>query len=121
MVNAWTLGHALKMLERQNPDHKPLPDEKRDIEEAWSVINSLASAVAPMGRYVSGRHHLGWSSPSLLGSYAAMILSRLAGGAEIRICPACRSPFTSTDRAQFYCSTSCRETAKKRRQRAARR
>ena len=93
LVNAWTLGHALGVLERQNPDHKPLPDEKREIGQAWSVINSLASAVAPTGRYVAGSHHLGWNSPSLLGSYATMILSRLAGGAEIRICPACRSPF----------------------------
>ena len=58
-----------------------------------------------------------WRSPSLLASFALMLLQDLAEQAPLYQCAVCNTLFTSKSRRAKYCSPKCRNTANKRIQR----
>jgi hypothetical protein len=90
---------------------QPIPeDEKagayptRPAHGYWE-LNELASVASLAGHpSSSGAPSRSWVFPSLLGSYAVMMLSDLAGGNQVRICQHCGAPFPSAAYKTFYCS-----------------
>jgi hypothetical protein len=60
-----------------------------------------------------------WSSPSLLCSFARMIVQDVSADLDMRTCECCKMPYL-TDRYQSrYCSESCGWKHRKRRARAS--
>lgn len=101
----------------------PFDDDEETI--AWRGIrrlNAYAAAVQPVGIISTERKvRAAWSSPSLLGCFAVMLLSDLAAGQLIRSCPNCGVFFLSGNRRVIYCSSSCRYAYQKRQWRAGQR
>lgn len=56
--------------------------------------------------------------PSLLASFALMLLHDLTGGRHIRRCDACGHVFAAAAYQKRYCSDTCRERLNKQRYRA---
>ena len=61
-----------------------------------------------------------WRSPSLLASFALMLLQDLAKNRHVRQCPAtaCGQVFAAASYQTVYCSVTCRNRMQKRRYRA---
>jgi hypothetical protein len=118
---ARSLAEAVRALEQLQRGAE-LDDEQEMI--AWRAIrriNAYAAAVSPVGLPASeGVLRVAWSSPSLLGCFAVMLLSDLAAGQLIRSCPNCGVFFLSGNRKAIYCSSSCRYAYQKRQWRAGR-
>lgn len=92
------------------------------LESAYWELNQLASVASLAGfPRDSGAPGVRWASPSLVGHYAIMMLSDLAGGNQVRICDRCGAPFLSAAYKAYYCSPRCKSAARKRRQRAGQR
>jgi hypothetical protein len=93
-----------------------LDEQQKTI--AWrglSRLNAFAAAVQPAATLSEkNRVRIAWSSPSLLGCFAVMLLSDLAAGQLIRACPNCGVFFLSGNRKAIYCSSSCRYAYQKR-------
>lgn len=90
------------------------PRSPEGLDAAHQQINGLAAPAAPALRATASGSEMRWTTPSLLSSYAIMTAIDLAGGADVRRCDMCGSPFiTATGWAQ-YCSTTCRRTHNRR-------
>jgi len=61
---------------------------------------------------------LGWSSVSLLAHMSMMVAADLVGPRTIRMCGRCHKYFMGNAHEARYCSTRCKNTMRKRRQRA---
>jgi hypothetical protein len=59
-----------------------------------------------------------WASPSLLASFAEMLVIDLVAGRRAQYCECCRSPFTTDAYQARYCSPRCRLRQQKRNLRA---
>jgi len=85
-----------------------------------TLINELSKGVSPVlySPSVRRRFRMGWASPSLLASFAAMAMLDLTRN-RILICSnkVCRSFFVSQSTKARYCSPRCRRTAQMRRRR----
>jgi hypothetical protein len=66
----------------------------------------------------AGRFRARWSSPSLQSTLALMAYVDLTGGSRIDACPVCGNIFVAHRTDHAYCSSRCKATARKRRQRA---
>jgi hypothetical protein len=111
----WTI-RAITHPEAFDPEMGAYP-----TSPGWGYLelNQLASVASLAGHPSSpGKTALSWNSPSLIGSFAVMMLSDLAGGSQVRICTQCGAPFLSAAYRAFYCSPRCKATAAKQRQRA---
>ena len=62
---------------------------------------------------------VGWSSPSLLGMYALMLLNDRKAGHEVKRCPNCAVFFLAKNSRARYCSSTCRHAQQKREWRKA--
>jgi hypothetical protein len=84
-----------------------------------SVMPSLVPALPRLGRSQpqSGRR-LTWRTPSLLSAFALMLAQDVTTGDHIHECPVCGQLFSSITAGAAYCSTSCKATSRKRRQRS---
>ena len=78
------------------------------ISAIASVVN-LASALSESDELI-----VGWSSPSLLGMYALMLLNDLKAGHEVKRCPNCEVFFLAKNPRARYCSSTCRHAQQKR-------
>ena len=103
------------------------PFEHRTPGEFWSdrgaflgitQINDAAWGTSLSGQFrKDGSLELKWSSMSLLGCFAVMILEDLAGGQRVMRCPVCQALFMAMAHQTRFCSTTCRNTYHKRAQR----
>jgi hypothetical protein len=59
-----------------------------------------------------------WSCPSLLSSFARMLLQDLSRGMKVLRCECCRGPFVTDNWRARYCSKACGWRHRKRRARA---
>ena len=59
-----------------------------------------------------------WASPSLLASFAEMLVTDIMGGKRIQRCECCEAPFISEAYQARYCSERCRLRQQKRNLRA---
>jgi hypothetical protein len=85
-----------------------------ELLAAHGQINALAASASPaLGRDALGSE-MRWTTPSLLSSYAIMTAIDLAGGADVRLCDVCGSPFVTPTGWAHYCSSTCRTTQNKR-------
>jgi hypothetical protein len=97
-----------------------------DSEEqvlAWRAVdrvNAIASTAQLSGGLMeNGGFGVGWWSPSLLGTFAVMLLSDLSAGHQVKRCPNCGVFFVSKNRRTSYCSSTCRYAFQKREWRKA--
>ena len=92
----------------------------RNASRAINQINAAAGVVAPRGALMpDGTKALGWTSHSLLGIYALMMLEDLSGGHRVMHCPVCGGFFLSAAHQSRFCSSTCRSTHHKREWRKA--
>jgi hypothetical protein len=82
------------------------------------TLNRLASAAAPALVETEDGFTWGWDSPSLLASFATMIISEASGGARPVACQTCGTTFLTKAYQSLYCSPTCKETAHTRRRRS---
>jgi hypothetical protein len=88
---------------------------------ALGQINGAASVVSPAGMLLAeGGKTIAWTSPSLLGLYAVMLLEDITGGQRVMHCPTCGGVFLSGAHQAKFCSSTCRATHHKREWRKAR-
>lgn len=86
-----------------------------DPEKVFSErLNALVSQVNPVLTHDKGEFKQRWVSPSLLASYAMMILQDLTSNRRILTCPVCNNIFVTDAWQGTYCSSTCRNTAQKR-------
>ena len=96
-------------------------DELTRIRGALQPINAIASVVDLTGTLMEGDEFaVGWSSPSLLGTYALMLLDDLKAGHQVQRCPNCGVYFLAKNPRARYCSSTCRHAQQKREWRKAR-
>lgn len=85
------------------------------------ALNTLLARVMPAAANSSGaKRTLAWSSPSLLGYYALMILQDLVAHRRVQTCETCSHIFLAGGYQTRYCSPRCRWTGQKRRQKETR-
>lgn len=99
------------------------PDQFREPDAPVETLRRLIEPVTPdveldptMPSQVNAR----WSSPCLQATLALMAYVDLTGGDRIDACPVCGSIFVAHRADHEYCSTRCKATARKRRQRSKR-
>lgn len=97
-------------------------DDRLLIGRALERVSAIASVV-DFGGALGEQDRLvaGWSSPSLLGMYAFMLLHDLRAGHEVKRCPNCEVFFLARNTRAVYCSSTCRHAQQKREWRRARR
>ena len=101
---------------------KPKATADAENEQAlWRGIDTLHALVAPASPTIrptdDGSFEQRWVAPSLLGSFAMMVLQDVERKRPLE-CKACGRPFLSTGYQTLYCSSTCRYREQKRRQRA---
>ncbi|MGO8684177.1 MAG: hypothetical protein ACLQUT_06315 [Thermoleophilia bacterium] len=112
---AWHLSNALAAF-AVSPGREPF--QTRNAELFLQQINDAAFGTSLAGWLADeGSVHLQWSSSSLLGCFAIMILEDLARGQRVMRCPVCGGVFLSGAHQAKFCSTTCRYTYHKREQR----
>lgn len=95
-------------------------DDLTGIRRALEPINAMASVVNLTGGLTEGdEFDVGWSSPSLLGMYALMLLDDLKAGHQVQLCPNCGVYFVAKNPRALYCSSKCRHAQQKREWRKA--
>ncbi len=82
------------------------------------ALNALLARVTPTAARSGDTEALAWSSPSLLGYYALMILQDLVAHRRVQPCETCGHIFLAGGYQTRYCSSRCRWTGQKRRQKA---
>ena len=90
------------------------PTSRETLDAMHQQINALAAPAAPALRSSGSGSEMRWTTPSLLSSYAIMTAIDLAGGADVRRCGVCGSPFITATGWANYCSTTCRKTQNRR-------
>lgn len=115
---AWALAAPLEGLEGWE---KPTGDYRDgNAIRAIDQLNHAASVVSPMGMLLeAGGKTMAWTSPSLLGMYAVMMIEDLTGGQRVLHCPVCGGVFLSSAHQARFCSSTCRSTHHKREWRKA--
>ena len=82
-------------------------DDRTLIWRALQRINAIASVVDLSGALSeTDEFFVGWSSPSLLGMYALMLLNDLKAGHEVKRCPNCEVFFLAKNSRARYCSST---------------
>jgi hypothetical protein len=95
----------------------PTTDQPEPVHRAMVFMTSLSTTVAEHLETGNGSFRRVRVSPALLSTYAEMFLSDLARGWRIRNCKTCSKIFVAANETAFYCSTRCRNTMQRRRQR----
>lgn len=114
---AYNLAAPLAGLQDWEPDGDW---RDRNAIRAIDQINAAAGVVAPRGALMGdGSKALGWTSHSLLGIYALMMLEDISGGQRVMHCPVCGGFFLSAAHQSRFCSSTCRSTHHKREWRKA--
>lgn len=109
---AYELAAPLAGLENWSPDGG---FGDRNALRALAQINKAAAVVSPVaGLMADGGKALAWSSPSLLGMFAVMMLEDITGGQRVMHCPVCGGVFLSAAHQAKFCSSTCRATHHKR-------
>ena len=97
-------------------------DRQAALEAAWRNLNDLTVDSPQAGRVdADGTVTLGYATPSLLASLALMLQKDLGDGATISRCAFCGTPVVSGIKWTAYCSTTCRWSDQKARQRRRKR
>lgn len=95
-------------------------EDRKLIWRALHRINAIASVVDLAGALSEDDELIvGWSSPSLLGMYALMLLNDRKAGHEVKRCPNCEVFFLAKNPRARYCSSTCRHAQQKREWRKA--
>jgi hypothetical protein len=95
---------------------RALPKSKK--RDALATINRLTSAVATeidLGRDGGIAHR--WSSPSLIATFAQMVKEDVVSR-RIAVCSGCGRTFVTRSPWARFCSDTCKQRVRKRRQRA---
>lgn len=97
----------------QTPEHRrPIAVERRRLAAALDDLASFTANVWPRAILdEQGKPEVRWTAPSLIGSFALMIMFDLAGKGTIRTCVRCGTPFASSAPQAVYCSDRCRNAA----------
>ena len=91
-------------------------------QDAIDRLNRLLGPIGPAAVLAADRHlRQQWGATSLLGAYALMALMDLTGQRPPRICGNCGKLFMTKAYQGTYCSSTCRNTAQKRRYRQRKR
>ncbi len=91
------------------------------LRQAMDAFHGLIETVSPtISPSVDGTPRQGWLATSLLGALAMMALLDLTESRRVMTCHTCRRIFVTKAYQAAYCSTTCRNTAQKRRHRAKR-
>ena len=116
---AMALRDAVSGLAHIKPLDKTTEDDEIWLGRGLRILEALIAPVSPALNPLSdGTFEQRWISPSLLASYAMMVLQDLTEQRRLRRCEVCGKLFTSAAYQARYCSDTCRHTAQKRRYRA---
>jgi hypothetical protein len=110
------LSWIMKALATHSTEYvQPTPQQHEQLTRAQDHLAAYTENTWP--RVVlneEGKPQVRWSAPSLLGSFALMIMFDLAGKGTIRTCAHCGTPFASSARQAVYCSDRCRNAVQQR-------
>jgi predicted nucleic acid-binding Zn ribbon protein len=84
---------------------------------AESGLHNMVGFVSPQLAREGVDYRMRWLSPSLLADLAYMALDDIAAGARVATCRRCGRLFMRHREDNVYCSATCAQTARKRRQR----
>ena len=119
LVGASTLRWAIDGLARNKPKATASEGDERSLSRGIKVLHAMVAAVSPTIRPLDdGLFEQRWVAPSLLGSFAMMVLQDLTENNRLLSCEVCGKLFLSVAWQARYCSSKCRHTAQKRRYRA---
>lgn len=98
-----------------------MPDDR--VHDGVRIARALAAPVnVTLIAKGGGQFEYRWASPSLLGTYAMMLVQHLTHPrAATSTCQVCGIPFISANYQATYCSRRCRKTQNQRGRRARRR
>jgi len=114
------LAAPLEALDRLHGRVEIDSDEQALAWRAFARVNAIASVAQLSGGLMEGGGFgVGWWSPSLLGTFAIMLLNDLSAGHQVKRCPNCGVFFVSKNRRARYCSSTCRYALQKREWRKA--
>lgn len=115
----WDAGRALRdaagALSGVKPPDDCSQEELQTLGRGMRILNVLVSPVrSVLTLQDDGSFGQLWAAPSLLASYAMMVLQDLTARRKILRCEVCGRIFVSTAYQARYCSARCRYTAQKR-------
>ena len=88
-------------------------------QKGLRTLHAMAGAVRVMVEPgPKGTYRQRWRSPSLLASFALMVIQDLARNRHVRQCQACHQVFAAAAYQRKYCSDRCRQRLQQRRHRA---
>ena len=102
------------------PTRRKFPDVAylRPEDQFMRLLQGVSPVVETTKRGTKWTHREVLRAPSLLGTLAAMLLTDVTQGQEMRICGVCSKRFVSGAHAAKYCSPTCRSRIIKARLRA---
>jgi len=99
-------------------DRETRPPSKSQKRESLSAINRLTSSLSTeIELGADGRIVHRWSSPSLLATYAQMVKEDVVSR-RVAFCSGCGRAFVTRSPWAHFCSETCKQRIRKRRQRA---
>ncbi|HET6497056.1 MAG TPA: hypothetical protein VFH61_17030 [Thermoleophilia bacterium] len=109
------LRWILDVIAAHLPKHvRPTPRQRGQLTAAVDHLASFTSNTWPRADLdAEGKPRVRWAAPSLLGSFALMIMLDFAGKGTVRVCKRCGTPFTSPAPIAIYCSDRCRQAVDK--------
>ena len=115
------LGWIMQVIKAQTPKYatQPSPRQRRRLTGALDYLAGFTANAWPRP-YLDdqGEPQVRWAAPSLLGSFAMMVMLDLAGKGSVRTCERCGTPFVSSAPQAVYCSDRCRNAVQQARFRA---
>lgn len=120
-----TIAYFHQVLERltRGPHEEESPEDIRArLERGTRELETLIMPVGPVLRLTQEQaYRQEWTAPSLLATFAMMVVNDLTGGQTLHSCEVCHNLFTSDAWQAKYCSKRCRWTAQQRSYRMKRR
>jgi hypothetical protein len=119
MTWAERFAEAARLLSQRTPSSAIDKPNLGAVNEALYFLEGLANLVQRDFHFPLGERKIveTQAAPSLLASFALMVLYDLREGRKILDCENCQKVFISNDPRARYCSPTCRHTAQSRRHR----
>ena len=114
LAAALRLGESAQVLANYDPSEDlGKPEEHQRIRH----LETLCASATPILENRNGEWEQRWSTGSLLGSFAVMVMEDAASNA-LRVCEACGLVYGSTVSSSKWCSNTCARRIQTRRARA---
>ncbi len=116
---ALALQNIVRDLRHISPLGEAKEEDQQRVCRGISILHALVAPISPgIKQLDDGSIEQRWVAPSLLASFAMMLLQDVSAQKRVLACKACGQLFLSAAYQAQYCTDTCRNAEQKRRHRA---